>query len=98
MARGAAGDPKRSLNCCQIRGRKATSTEGDVEMRESDMRSLARPGLLRIFAPLDPHERLPRELLPETRRLPLVSYPEFKPRRTALGHTRSQGEASRHGD
>lgn len=30
-------------------------------MRESDMRSLARPGLLRIFAPLDPRERLSRE-------------------------------------
>ena len=40
-------------------------------MRERDMRSLARPGLRRIFAPLDPRERLPRELILEERRLQL---------------------------
>ena len=31
-------------------------------------RSLERPGLKRIFAPLDPNEALPRELLKEARR------------------------------
>src|SRR5258708_40331960 len=36
-------------------------------MRERDLRSLDRPGLYTIFAPLDPNERLPRELLLEKR-------------------------------
>jgi hypothetical protein len=30
---------------------------------ERDLRSLERPGLLRVFAPLDAEERLPRELV-----------------------------------
>jgi len=34
-------------------------------MRESDLRSLNRNGMYSIFAPLDPNERLPRELLYE---------------------------------
>jgi len=32
---------------------------------ERDLRSLDRPGLYRVFAPLDEEERLPRELLME---------------------------------
>jgi hypothetical protein len=32
-------------------------------MRESDLRSLNRKGMYSIFGPLDPNERLPRELL-----------------------------------
>jgi len=36
-------------------------------MRERDLRSLDRPGLYTIFKPLDPNERLPRELLLERR-------------------------------
>ena len=34
-------------------------------MRESDLRSLNRKSMYAIFAPLDPNERLPRELLYE---------------------------------
>ena len=45
-----------------------------VELR--DLRSLDRPSLYRIFAPLDPDERLPRELLMESRRHRLVGRPE----------------------
>ncbi len=37
-----------------------------IELR--DMRSLERPRLFRIFPPLDPAERLPRELLLDGRR------------------------------
>jgi hypothetical protein len=47
---------------------------GAVELR--DLRSLDRPGLYKIFAPLDPDERLPRELLLEGRRHRLVGRPE----------------------
>jgi Flp pilus assembly protein TadB len=36
--------------------------------RESDLRSLERRSMYSIFAPLDPDERLPRELLLEGRR------------------------------
>lgn len=36
--------------------------------RESDLRSLERRSMYSIFAPLDPDERLPRELLLESRR------------------------------
>lgn len=36
--------------------------------RESDLRSLDRRSMYSIFAPLDPDERLPRELLLEGRR------------------------------
>lgn len=36
-------------------------------MRERDLRSLDRPGLYTVFRPLDPNERLPRELLFERR-------------------------------
>jgi hypothetical protein len=35
---------------------------------DSDLRSLSRPGLYRTFSPLDPNERLPRELLLEDER------------------------------
>src|SRR5256885_16175047 len=45
-----------------------------VELR--DLRSLDRPSLYGIFAPLDPEERLPRELLLEARRHRLVGRPE----------------------
>jgi len=67
-------------------------------MRESDMRSLARPGLLRIFAPLDPNERLPGELFLKGRRLRLFFYRGFNPRRAAHSRNRTLGEASRHRD
>lgn len=36
-------------------------------MDERDLRSLDRPGLYKAFRPLDPNERLPRELLFEHR-------------------------------
>lgn len=39
-----------------------------TQIREADMRSLDRRRLYEIFAPLDPDERLPRELLMEQRR------------------------------
>jgi len=45
-----------------------------VELR--DLRSLDRPSLYGIFAPLDPEERLPRELIIEGRRHRLVGRPE----------------------
>ena len=37
-------------------------------LEERDLRSLERPSMYSIFAPLDPDERLPRELLMESRR------------------------------
>lgn len=37
-------------------------------VEERDLRSLDRPSMYSIFAPLDPEERLPRELLMESRR------------------------------
>jgi hypothetical protein len=37
-------------------------------LRESDLRSLERQSLYAIFSPLDPNERLPRELIEEGRR------------------------------
>ena len=37
-------------------------------LEERDLRSLDRPSMYAIFAPLDPDERLPRELLMESRR------------------------------
>ena len=40
------------------------------------MRSLERPSMYTIFKPLDPNERLPRELLMESRRHRLVGRPE----------------------
>jgi len=45
-----------------------------LELR--DLRSLERPSMYKIFAPLDPEERLPRELLFESRRHHLVGRPE----------------------
>jgi hypothetical protein len=45
-----------------------------LELR--DLRSLERPSMYKIFAPLDPDERLPRELLFENRRHRLVGRPE----------------------
>jgi hypothetical protein len=39
-----------------------------TQVRETDMRSLERRRMYEIFAPLDPDERLPRELLMEQRR------------------------------
>ncbi|MEA2643841.1 MAG: hypothetical protein QOG08_867 [Chloroflexota bacterium] len=39
-----------------------------AQVREADMRSLDRRRLYEIFAPLDADERLPRELLMESRR------------------------------
>jgi hypothetical protein len=40
-------------------------------IREADMRSLNRRSMYSIFAPLDPNEPLPRELLHESRRFRL---------------------------
>ena len=37
-------------------------------LEQRDLRSLDRPGLYSIFSPLDPDERLPRELVLEARR------------------------------
>ncbi|HKV89019.1 MAG TPA: hypothetical protein VJT78_13575 [Candidatus Dormibacteraeota bacterium] len=37
-------------------------------LEERDLRSLERPSMYTIFKPLDPDERLPRELLMEARR------------------------------
>lgn len=37
-------------------------------LEDRDLRSLERPSMYKIFAPLDPNERLPRELLIEGRR------------------------------
>jgi hypothetical protein len=37
-------------------------------LRESDLRSLDRRSMYSIFSPLDPNERLPRELVEEGRR------------------------------
>jgi hypothetical protein len=41
---------------------------GRKPLRLSDLRSLERRSMYSIFAPLDPNERLPRELLLEGRR------------------------------
>jgi hypothetical protein len=43
-----------------------------TQVREADMRSLERRSMYSIFAPLDPNERLPRELLIEQRRFRTV--------------------------
>ena len=91
-------DLKSSHKRFQIEDHRATSTRGGLEMRESGMRSLARPGLLRIFAPLDPNERLPGELFLKGRRLRLFFYRGFNPRRAAHSRNRTPGEASRHRD
>ncbi|MEA2628429.1 MAG: hypothetical protein QOJ10_889, partial [Chloroflexota bacterium] len=45
--------------------------------READMRSLNRRRMYEIFAPLDPDERLPRELLIEGRRFRSVGRREL---------------------
>jgi hypothetical protein len=45
--------------------------------RESDLRSLDRKSMYSIFAPLDPDERLPRELLLEARRAGAVGRREL---------------------
>ena len=45
--------------------------------RESDLRSLERRSMYSIFAPLDPDERLPRELLLEGKRGPSVGRREL---------------------
>jgi hypothetical protein len=42
-----------------------------------DLRSLERPTMYSIFAPLDPDERLPRELIVEGRRHRPVGRPEL---------------------
>ena len=46
------------------------------QLEERDLRSLERTSMYKIFAPLDPDERLPRELLFESRRHRLVGRPE----------------------
>ncbi len=46
-------------------------------LEERDLRSLDRPGLYKIFAPLDPDERLPRELVLEARRYRAVGRREL---------------------
>ena len=56
-------------------------------MRESDLRSLNRKGMFSIFAPLDPNERLPRELLdegPPPRRMSLLASTYDQPGRKEL--------------
>jgi hypothetical protein len=45
--------------------------------RETDLRSLDRRSMYSIFAPLDPDERLPRELLLEARRYRTVGRREL---------------------
>jgi hypothetical protein len=45
--------------------------------RESDLRSLDRRSMYSIFAPLDPDERLPRELLLEAKRARAVGRREL---------------------
>ncbi len=45
--------------------------------RESDLRSLDRRSMYSIFAPLDPDERLPRELLMEAKRTRAVGRREL---------------------
>lgn len=46
-------------------------------VEERELRSLDRPGLYKIFAPLDPDERLPRELILEARRYRAVGRREL---------------------
>ena len=46
-------------------------------LRESDMRSLERKSMYGIFSPLDPNERLPRELIEEGRRYKKVGRREL---------------------
>ena len=43
----------------------------------TELRSLERPSMYSIFHPLDPEERLPRELLLEGRRYKAVGRPEL---------------------
>jgi hypothetical protein len=43
--------------------------------RDNQLRSLERERMYTIFAPLDPEERLPRELLQERRRLGFFAIP-----------------------
>lgn len=56
-------------------------------MRESDLRSLNRRSMYSIFAPLDPKERLPRELLderPSPRGMSLLARGHYWPGRREL--------------
>jgi hypothetical protein len=56
-------------------------------MRESDLRSLNRKSMYAIFAPLDPNERLPRELLydgPAPRGISLLARRHDRPGRMEL--------------
>ena len=47
-----------------------------ARLEERDLRSLERKSMYSIFAPLDVNERLPRELLLESRRYRLIGRPE----------------------
>ena len=47
-----------------------------ARLEERDLRSLERPSMYKIFAPLDANERLPRELLMEGRRYRAIGRPE----------------------
>src|SRR5215813_13723880 len=56
-------------------------------LRESDVASLNRKGMRPIFAPMDPNERLPRELLdegPPPRRMSLLASTYDQPGRKEL--------------
>lgn len=56
-------------------------------LRESDLRSLNRRSMYSIFAPLDPNERLPRELLderPSPRGMSLLASRPYRPGRKEL--------------
>jgi hypothetical protein len=58
-----------------------------LPMRESDLRSLNRKGMYSIFGPLDPNERLPRELLyerPAARGISLLASRHDRPGRPEL--------------
>jgi hypothetical protein len=60
---------------------------GREPMRESDLRSLNRKSMYLSFAPLDPNERLPRELLdegPPPRRMSLLASTYDQPGRKEL--------------
>ena len=46
-------------------------------LRESDLRSLERKSMYAIFSPLDPNERLPREIIDENRRYKKVGRREL---------------------
>lgn len=48
-----------------------------ARLEERDLRSLDRRSMYSIFAPLDPNERLPRELLLEGRRFKSISGRQF---------------------